>query len=181
MKYITRVNGKEYEIEIDQEEQILVNGEPYAVNFQPLPGGGTLSLLINNRSLEATVDERREAYDVLIHGELYTVQVQDERAYRLAQARGVSLGAGGDTAIRSPMPGLVLDVLVEEGEEVESGEKVVILESMKMENELRASRDGVVLRVLVEKGASVEKDQELVVLGDASAAEEEEEAYEVAA
>ena len=85
------------------------------------------------------------------------------------------LADSGEIVIRSPMPGLVLDVLVEEGDEVESGEKIVILESMKMENELRASRPGVVLRVLTEKGASVEKDQDLVVIGDVSEDEEEHE------
>jgi biotin carboxyl carrier protein len=166
MKYITTVNDKEYVIEIDHENQITVNGTPYAVDFQQLPQGGTLSLLIDNRSLEAIVDERDDAWDVLIRGELYSVQVQDERAYRLAQARGTLVAESGTVAIKSPMPGLILDVLVVEGDPVEKGDKVVILESMKMENELRASREGVVTRVHVEKGDSVDKDQELVIIGD---------------
>jgi biotin carboxyl carrier protein len=165
MKYFASVNGKEYTIEIDQEHEISVNGEKYAIDFQQLPEGGTLSLLINNRSLEAIVEERDEAWEVLLHGELYTVQVQDERSYRLAQARGSLVDEKGTLAIRSPMPGLILDILVAEGDRVEQGDKVVILESMKMENELRAGRDGVVTRVYVEKGDSVEKNQELVTIG----------------
>jgi biotin carboxyl carrier protein len=64
------------------------------------------------------------------------------------------------------MPGLILDVLVQEGDTVAEGDKVVILESMKMENELRAARDGIVTRVFVSTGTSVEKNQQLVAIGD---------------
>ena len=166
MKYITTVNGKEYTIEIDQEDEILVNGKKYLIDFQQLPEGGTLSLLINNRSLEAIVDKREEAYEVLIHGELYAVRVQDERSYRLAQARSTLVEDAGAISINSPMPGLILDVLVGEGDRVQKGDKVVILESMKMENELRAGRDGQVTRVFVQPGDSVEKNQELVTIGN---------------
>ncbi|MFW6098140.1 MAG: biotin/lipoyl-containing protein [Chloroflexota bacterium] len=166
MKYITTVNGQEYIIEIDQENEITVNGERHGIDFEQLAQDGTLSLLIDNRSLEAIVDERDEAWEVLLHGELYTVHVQDERAYRLAQARGQLSDAAEAVVIRSPMPGLILDVRVAEGEPVEQGQTVVILESMKMENELRAGRDGMVTRVHVGKGDSVEKNQELVAIGD---------------
>ena len=167
MKYITRVNGRQYEIVIDKEEEILVNGQKYEVDFQQLAHGGPLSLLLNNHSLEATVHEQDGNYEVLIQGELYTVEVQDERAYRLAQARGVLAEDVGQVSLRAPMPGLILDLLVAEGDAVRKGDKLVILESMKMENELRASRDGVVTHVRVEKGQSVEKNQELVTIGDA--------------
>lgn len=168
MKYYTTVNGKEFTVEIDQEDQITVNGETYRIDFQQLPEGGTLSLLIDNRSLEAIVGARdAEAWEVLLHGELYNVHVQDERTYRLAQARGVLADELEEVAVKSPMPGVILDVLVAEGDAVAQGDKVVILESMKMENELRAARDGVVLRVLVQVGQNVDKNQDLVVIGDA--------------
>jgi biotin carboxyl carrier protein len=166
MKYITNVNGREYIIEIDQENEITVDGQKHNIDFQQLADEGSLSLLIDHRSLEAIVDERDDDWEVLLHGELYTVKVQDERSYRLAQARGQLQEDTETVVIRSPMPGLILDVLAEEGRQVKKGEKVVILESMKMENELRASRDGVVTRVHIEKGASVEKNQDLVTIGD---------------
>jgi len=92
--------------------------------------------------------------------------VQDERSYRLAQARGTLVEEAGELIIRSPMPGVILEVLVEPGQHVAKGDKVVILESMKMENELRSSRDGIVRRVQVAKGDSVEKNQILVIIGD---------------
>ncbi len=168
MKYITTVNDREYVIEIDQEDQITVDGQPFDVDFQLLSEGGILSLLLNNQSLEAIVEERDQAWEVLIHGELYTARVQDERAYRLAKARGTVAVVTGEVTIKSPMPGLVIDVPVVEGQLVKKGDKIVILESMKMENELRSPRDGMVTHVYVEAGASVEKDQVLAKIGDKS-------------
>lgn len=166
MKYITTVNDQEYAIEIDQDGRITVDGTDYDVNFQLLSEGGILSLILNNQSLEAIVEERDQAWEVLIRGELYTVQVQDERAYRLAKARGVTAEVTGEAAIKSPMPGLIIAVTVEQGQSVSKGDQIVILESMKMENELRSPRDGVVKRVHVQSGESVEKGQTLATIGE---------------
>ena len=164
MKYITNVQGKEFVIEIDEESRIRVNDEAYDIDFQQLTDDGVISLLIENRSLEAVVEERDELWQVLMKGQLYSVKVQDERAYRLAMARGAGGAGSGDETIKSPMPGLIVDVPVAEGDVVTKGDKVVILESMKMENELKASGDGVIGRILVGKGDSVEKGQDLVVI-----------------
>jgi biotin carboxyl carrier protein len=169
MKYITRVDDQEFTIEIDRDNQIKVNEQLYHIDFQQLVEGGMLSLLLNHRSLEAIVEERDEAWEVLLKGELYTVQVQDERAYRLAKARGTAVETSGEAVIKSPMPGLIIAVSVKPGQEVKKGDKVIILESMKMENELRSPRDGVVHHVYVEPGAGVEKDQKLVTIGDMEA------------
>jgi len=166
MKYYAKVNDKEYIIEIGQDNKIRVNDEEYSIDFQRLAQGGMVSLLLNNRSLEAVVDEWDDHWEVLAEGELYNVFVQDERAYRLAQARGTGLDMGHEAGIKAPMPGLIIRVLVEVGDTVERNEKLVILESMKMENELRAPREGVVTAVHVSAGNSVEKDQVLVVIGD---------------
>lgn len=164
MKYITRVDNEEYVVEISQENTVLVNGEPYHMDFQQLAGSGVTSLLLNNRSLEAVVEERDGLWEVLIKGELYTVNVQDERAYRLAQARGGGLVDDGEATIKSPMPGIIIAVPVKQGDVVKKGDKIVILESMKMENELRAPCDGVVAQIQTEAGASVEKDQVLAII-----------------
>jgi biotin carboxyl carrier protein len=166
MKYITTINDKEFIIEIEQNNQIVVNGERYEIDFQHLPEGDVLSLLLNNRSLEAVVEARDDVWDVLVKGELYTVKVQDERAFRLAKARGVVSDITGEAQIKSPMPGLIVAVSVEVGQMVQKGDQVIILESMKMENELRSPKTGLIARIHVEQGASVEKDQVLVVIVD---------------
>ncbi|MCA9990294.1 MAG: biotin/lipoyl-binding protein [Ardenticatenaceae bacterium] len=166
MKYITSVQGQEYVIEIDREDQIVINGEPYRIDFAHMMDGDTVSLLLNNRSIAAVVEERDDTWEVLIQGELYSVVVRDERAHLLAKARANMERETGEERIQSPMPGLILEVLVQPGEVVTKGQKVIILESMKMENELRTGRDGVVVRVHTAKGDTVEKGQALVTIGE---------------
>lgn len=166
MKYYTKINEKEFIIDVGQDDQIWVNDVPYTIDFEVLPISGLASLLLNHQSLEAVVEDRDTHWEVLTEGELYNVTVQDERAFRLAQARGAGVSDAGATAVKSPMPGLVIKVLVAEGDVVAQGQKVVILESMKMENELKSPRSGVVTAVKVANGDSVEKDQILVALGD---------------
>jgi biotin carboxyl carrier protein len=166
MKYIATVNEREFEIEIDQDREIRVNGERYGVDFHQLPDGGLVSLLLNHSSFEAVVEARDEVWEVLLRGELYSVTVQDERAYRLAKARGLETAVHGEAIIHSPMPGIIIATTVSEGDLVEKGDKIIILESMKMENELRSPRDGLVTRVHVKPGDNVEKGQVLAVIGD---------------
>ncbi|MDX1415950.1 MAG: biotin/lipoyl-containing protein [Candidatus Promineifilaceae bacterium] len=166
MKYIVNVDDQEYIIEIGKEGKILVNDEPYDVDFQRMPGSGVTSLLLNHRSLEAVVEEKDGFWEVLIRGELYPVTVEDERTYRLARARGTFAGPDGEALVRSPMPGIVIAVPVAVGDAVNKGDTVIILESMKMENELRAPLDGVIHDIRVEPGASVEKNQPLVMVSE---------------
>ena len=167
MKYIATVNEKEIEIEIDHDREIMVNGQQYDIDFHQLVEGGLVSLLLNNASFEAVVDARENVWEVLLRGELYSVTVQDERAYRLAKARGGDTAVHGDSVIKSPMPGIIIATPVAEGEAVQKGDKIIILESMKMENELRSPRAGVVLRIQVKPGDGVDKGQVLAVIGEA--------------
>jgi biotin carboxyl carrier protein len=166
MKYYAKVDDQEFVIEVGHENQIIINDEPYDIDFQKMPDSGVTSLIIGHHSVEAVVEEKEGSWQVLMRGDLSDVAIDDERSRRLASARGDLGTAEGDAAIRSPMPGIVIAVSVEEGQSVSKGDKVVILESMKMENELRSPRDGVVRQVKVEAGANVEKDQILVVITD---------------
>ncbi len=171
MKYIATVKGQEYTIEIDPDRGILIDDHPYEVDFRRLPSGGVTSLLMNHRSVAAMVEERGNQWDVLIEGELYSVRVQDERAYRLERMRTSGVSVDGEAIVASPMPGIIVAVSVAVGDSVEFGQRVVILESMKMENELRAPCAGVVTYVHIAPGASVEKDQPLVGISQEAAAE----------
>lgn len=164
MKYIATVKNKQYTVEIHSDGAITIDDEPCEINFRRLPSGGITSLLLDNRSISAVVDEHGDDWEVLIQGELYSVNVQDERSFRLSQRGGHGVGVDGEAVVASPMPGIIVAVPVSEGDTVHYGQKVVILESMKMENELRAPCDGVVTHVNVTPGASVEKDQALVTI-----------------
>lgn len=162
MKYIAIVKDQEYTIEIDPDKGILIDDVPHEIDFRRLPSGGVTSLLMNNRSILAVIEEMGDYWDVLIAGELYAVRVQDERAYRLERMRSSGLTVDGEAVVTSPMPGIIVAVPVAVGDVVRHGDKVIILESMKMENELRAPCDGVVTHVFVSPGGAVEKDQPLV-------------------
>lgn len=166
MKYFATVGEQNYVIEIGKDGQIIIDDQVYTVDFQQMPGSGVTSLLLNNHSLEAVVEEKDGFWEVLIRGELYPVSVVDERTYRLANARGTFAAPDGEVTIKSPMPGIIIAVPVKEGDSVGKGDTVIILESMKMENELLAPREGIISQVKVEPGASVEKDQALVLISE---------------
>lgn len=162
MKYIATVNHREFTIEIDPDKGILIDGEPQEIDFRRLPSGGVTSLLMNHRSISAVVEEREDHWEVLIEGDLYAVNVQDERAYRLGKMRSTGLTVNGEAVVTSPMPGIIIAVPVAVGDVVQHGDKVIILESMKMENELRAPCTGIITHVHTAAGMSVEKDQPLI-------------------
>jgi biotin carboxyl carrier protein len=165
MKYQTIVNGQTFDVEINEDGRILVNGEDRAVDFRVLRRGELYSLLLDHLSFEAVVEEREGVYHVLMAGDLYEVQVTDERSRRLASAFMAFGDTGAEVSIRSPMPGLIVRVPIVEGQTVSKGETVIILESMKMENELKSPRDGTVRRVHVSPGENVEQNKVLVTIG----------------
>lgn len=161
MKYVTYINDKKFEIEIQNDGKLLVNGEAREVDFLTL-GESLFSVLMNNKSYEIVMEEADGQYEVLIQGRLYTGQVLDERAQLLASRRSGMGADTGEISIKSPMPGLIAAIPVTEGQEVKKGQTVVILESMKMQNELKSPRDGVVGRIRVNPGESVEQKQTLL-------------------
>jgi biotin carboxyl carrier protein len=164
MKYATTINSKTYIIEINDDKRVFVDGVEYAVDFESVSGQPVYSLLLDGRSYEAYVyeDEEVDAWQVLLSGDLYSVEVEDEREKRLrAQAGGV-VQASGEFHLKAPMPGLIVDVPVVEGQAVKKGDILVILESMKMQNELKCPADGTVTRVRAKAGESVEHHQVLL-------------------
>lgn len=159
MKYVTIINGEQFEIHIQNDGSVLVNGEPRDVDFLHL--SETLySMITNNRSVEVALEEKQGKYSILMEGRLFEGQVLDERALLMAARRG---GLGTNSGeVHSPMPGLIVAVPIEAGAEVKKGATVIILESMKMQNELKSPIDGVVQTVHVKPGQTVEKDTLLV-------------------
>ncbi len=169
MKYVTIINNEQYEIEIDKDGGILINGESRDVDFLNL-GGSLYSVITQNKSLEVVIDDEDDKIEVMMSGRLYETQVLDERALLMAQRRGGLGGSSGE--VNAPMPGLIVKVVVEDGEEVAQGQTVVILESMKMQNELKAPIDGTVTNIKVEASQTVDKNALLLEI-EPPASEEE--------
>jgi pyruvate carboxylase subunit B len=105
-----------------------------------------------------------DAWSVQRAGRTWTVEISDERAQSLRQMVGRRKAAGSGGLVKAPMPGLVLRLEVQEGQAVSVGAGLLVLEAMKMENEIRATEAGVINKVLVKAGQAVEKGTVLLEL-----------------
>jgi len=165
MKYVATINGQSYTIEIDSLNRVTIDGESRAVDLRQVGKLSLYSLLMDHASYEVVVEEEgHNTCRVMIGGELYEVRVEDERTRRLALANRQPNPPTGELAIKAPIPGLVVKVTVEAGDVVHAGQSVVILEAMKMENELRAPRQGTVHEVRVATGDKVDQGQVLITI-----------------
>ncbi len=164
MKYQVSVGENTYIIDINQQGRITLDGQEVQVDFSQVGDTSLCLLLVNNESFEALVEQKDNMWHVLFRGDMYEVAIADERALLMNARSGLSVQDSGEIPIKAPMPGLVVKVLVEQGQEIKKGDNVVILESMKMENELKAPRDGKVERINVKAGQNVDQGQALVVL-----------------
>lgn len=162
MKYIASVDNKEFIVEIVDERHITVNGKTYQIDFESVSGQPVYSLIADGKSHESYVARGDDSWQVLLRGRLYPVTVEDEREKRLRSAAGGGVAESGDFHLKAPMPGLVVAVPVEDGQDVQKGQVLLVLESMKMQNELKSPRDGKVSRIKVRAGESVEQKQTLL-------------------
>ena len=162
MKYITTVENREFTVEVLDEKHVSVNGKVYEIDFESVSGQPVYSLIVDGKSHESYVARGDDNWQVLLRGRLYPITVEDEREKRLRAAAGGGVAEGGEFVLKAPMPGLVVAVPVSEGQEVKKGQVILILESMKMQNELKSPRDGIVSRIKVKAGESVEQKQPLL-------------------
>jgi biotin carboxyl carrier protein len=122
---------------------------------------GTLSLIVDTASESAMLDWRGAAkVNVRLKHATHAFEILDERRLRLRRAAG-RFAAEGRQAVTSPMPGKVVKVLVRTGDEVRQGQGLVVVEAMKMENELKSPKDGKVVEVLAAEGQAVEANAKL--------------------
>lgn len=164
MKYVTTADSQTFIMDVNRDDQVTVDGETVAIDFSSIDQATSFSLLLDNNSYEVLVNETDGEYQVLLLGHLFNVRVEDERARRLAQAGRGFVPTGGELQVRAPMPGLIVSIPVTVGQIVKQGDLLMILESMKMENELKAPRDGAVSSVRVQPGQSVAQGQMLVTI-----------------
>jgi len=166
MKYAVLLDGQVIEVEVDG-DRVTVAGETHHATLSTIPGTPLRQLLLNGRPATLSVESLgRGRWGLSPGGERWEVEVLDERARHIR-----SLTNGGNrrprsAVLRAPMPGLVLRVQAEPGQAVGAGAGLVVLEAMKMENELKAAAAGVVKTVLVKPGQAVEKGQVLLEFED---------------
>jgi biotin carboxyl carrier protein len=147
--------------------QILVNGHAVEVESENLEGvaqvePGVYSVLVEGRSFEARAIRTEAGMRLELEGRRFTAEVRDPRDR--GQKSATALGSGRQN-VAAPMPGKVVRVLVREGDAVEVGQGLVVVEAMKMQNEMKALRSGSVVEVRVRDGETVSAGDVLVVLG----------------
>jgi pyruvate carboxylase subunit B len=164
MKYFATVEGREIEVVVDG-DRVRVDGRELEAHLGAIPGTPLRHLLLGDRSLTLAIEPAgRGRWHLARFGDRREVEVVDERTRHIRTLTGQGVQARGPAQLKAPMPGLVARVLVEVGQRVEVGTGVVVLEAMKMENELRAGQAGLVRAIPVRPGQAVEKGQLLVEL-----------------
>ncbi len=155
-----------YEIELNSQaaDSALINGK--SIQFDLIEvHDGTFHLLVDNKSynLEAVDFNREEkTITVKVNGTNYPLQVKDKFDLLLEKMGLEDLATAKIAEVKAPMPGLVLDILVEPGKAIEKGDTLLVLEAMKMENSIKSPTEGTVKAVTVEVGKAVEKNAVLI-------------------
>ncbi len=162
MRYFVTIGDRELEVELEP-GGIRVDGEEVHADLVEMDGTGVHSLLLGEKSHRILASRNgTEEWTLHLRGRQLRAQVVDERTRAIRERTGIRGGSVGPMVLRAPMPGLVVKVEAEKGEEVVPGQGLVVVEAMKMENELKSKGGGRISRILVEPGQIVEKDQVLV-------------------
>jgi biotin carboxyl carrier protein len=164
MRYFARSRDQTHEVIAEQDGtgwRVQVDGRSLQVDVLPV-GGSLYSLLLDGRSYEVDVLEGSDACIVLVNGQPFRVELRQERVAPGAGGSPAAAVAGGRVA--APMPGKVVKLLVGRGDAVAAGDGVIVLEAMKMENELKAPAPGRITDVRVAEGQAVSAGEVLVVI-----------------
>lgn len=168
MRFVATVDKIEHTIEVDNHGAddgyytMYLDGEPHEVDAKLLKSS-IVSALIDHRSYDVDLERTGDPSDTLdgrlsvrVRGRMLAMEMLDERRKKMKEAAQSHLGGGGSGRVDSPMPGKVLKILVAEGDEVAEGQGVVVVEAMKMENELKAPCAGKITNVVVKEGQTVD-------------------------
>ena len=141
-----------------------VNNDPVSFDCALLPNG-TYHIILNNQSIAAEVvdvDYNNKSVNLLLDNQKFSVQVEDDFDLLLSKMGMDKKASDKVSEIKSPMPGLVLEIKVKEGDEVKAGEALMVLEAMKMENVIASPNDGIVAKVEVDVQEKVDKNHILI-------------------
>jgi biotin carboxyl carrier protein len=169
MKLTAEISGEKLELDIKQDGASAiaeVGGRRYEVEVRSSKQTGVALLLLGGRVYECRVDvasaAAREAVEVTVGSRAYSVTLTDPKRLRGGQSAGAPLD--GTAQIVAPMPGKVVRVLVEAGAQVEAGAGLVVVEAMKMQNEMKSPKAGKVTSINVTTGATVNAGDVLAVV-----------------
>ena len=163
MKYVVRIAGREVDVSVDgtRVQSPDVDGEAHVADVDGTP----IRVVRIERRVYRVLASRGPAagqYTLHVNGFRFDVEALDERTLAIRELAGAAGKPTGPTSLAAPMPGLVVRVLVKPGDRVQAGQGLIVIEAMKMENELRATAPSIVRAVRVDAGNAVEKGAVLV-------------------
>lgn len=161
--YNIKVGEKSFEILI-KGETVVVNGKPLEFDMVHLEGDRH-HLIIDNKSYDLEVvdyDLKEKNIQIKVNNQMTTVSVKTEMDLLLKKMGLNNHQNNVARDVGAPMPGLILDVVVNEGDEVKKGDKLLVLEAMKMENIIKSPGDGKIKSIAIAKGESVDSGQKLI-------------------
>lgn len=161
MKYYLTHGSETREAEVDGGTTRL-GGADMSADVQDLVDQGRFLVRLDGRTAVGFAARVAGAWEIQLEGRHYRILVDDERRHHIRQLAAETGQASGPAELRAPMPGLIVRVPAEEGADVRAGDSLVVMEAMKMENELRAEGDAVIARVHVREGETVDRDDLLV-------------------
>ena len=167
-RYYASVTGRKEPVTVDLEQGpegrflLTLQGKRHEVDALRLEHGA-VSMIVDGESYSVEFEEREDQVIVHVKDQVIRIDVSDERRHRLRMARG-GFRAEGKQIITAPMPGKIVKVLVQVGDEVKEGQGLVVVEAMKMENELKSPKAGRVAELFAKEGSTVENNAKLVVV-----------------
>lgn len=165
MKYFVTVNDREHVVELTEalgELRVSYDGAPLAARYEEVDRLGQVALYLGDRAYAVSIEGSGTEVQVTVAGHLYQVGLEDERERAAHEAEKTRAKAGGD--LKSVMPGVVVKLLVQEGERVAKGQPLLILEAMKMQNEIGAPAAGKIVALHVREGQPVASGAKLATL-----------------
>ncbi len=165
MKYFVTVNGRAREVDLVErlgQLEVQVDGRKLELSYEEVDNLGQVAILAAGRSWGVSIEGDEHSVTCSIAGRLYAVEIEDERERAAHAAEREATKGGG--VVKSIMPGVVVKLLVKEGEAVEKGQPLLVLEAMKMQNEIGAPGAGVVKALHVREGEAVSSGAKLATL-----------------
>lgn len=165
MKYTAILNGQEIALEVERGDeancfQVTVDGQAHRVDARYC-AADWLNILLDNSSYDISFSLDSDNVELNFRNQYYNIEILDERKMRMRRVRS-DLALSGPEFIKTSMPGKVVKVLVKEGEQVVPGTGIIIIEAMKMENEIECRNAGIVKAIHVQPNQTVESGVTLV-------------------
>ena len=155
------VDGKIFDVQVLGEKLLIVNGKPYEYENRTLDKK-LQSLNLNGKTFESIIHEtEHNQFSILLNNKIIASEIVDKLQYLLNNSENKS-SLKKIIFINAPMPGLVSKVMVSEGEKITNGMKLLVLEAMKMENDLRSNHTGTIKKIYSKERTTVEKGEKLI-------------------